>query len=189
MSACRFIAVTMAVAAMLAISGDAGFAAKDPAGFEDVQNEIVRPNLSAVNATPAVSLGKGTLALPRGNPLWGISLDALHETRDRPLFTPSRRPPAAAVTPPPAEPVKAPPPPPLPAEPDTPQVSLLGVVSGNGEGYAVLIATATHDIVRLKTGEGYQGWVLRSVSSREAVLEKNNRTAVVALPPLTGDQK
>src|SRR5215212_880442 len=34
---------------------------------------------------------------PRGNPLWGIPLKSLSLTRERPLFTPSRRPPAPAV--------------------------------------------------------------------------------------------
>jgi hypothetical protein len=34
---------------------------------------------------------------PRGNPLWGISLNSLSVTRERPLFTRSRRPPTPAV--------------------------------------------------------------------------------------------
>jgi general secretion pathway protein N len=78
----------------------------------------------------------------------------------------------------------APPPPPA-----APTLNLLGIVEGNGEAYAVFINTTTHDIVRLKTGEGEDGWVLRSVSGREAVVEKNDRTEVLELPPITGVPK
>ena len=59
---------------------------------------------SAGEATPAVS----------ANPLWAIPMSSLAATRNRPLFTPSRRPPAPVVAnaPPPLRP---PPPPPPPA--------------------------------------------------------------------------
>jgi hypothetical protein len=123
----------------------------------------------------------------RGNPLWGIPIESLQATRERPLFSSSRRPPAPAVI---AKPVEAPkvvvaPPP----EPEVPAFDLVGIVEGNGQGYAVFINTGTHDIVRLKTGEGQDGWILRSVNGRKAVLEKNNKTAVIELPALIGGQK
>jgi general secretion pathway protein N len=41
---------------------------------------------------------------------------------------------------------------------------------------------ATRDIVRLRTGENHDGWVLRSVRGREATLEKGPETAILALP-------
>lgn len=137
------------------------------------------PRLSAsIDVTPA-----GHAAA--GNPLWGIPVRSLRATRQRPLFSPTRRllMPPAVITPP-VE-VKAAPPPP----PSKPSLDLLGIVEGNGEGYAVFINTTTHDIVRLKTGEGEDGWVLRSVSGREAVLERNDHTEVLELPPLTGVPK
>src|SRR5262249_56938753 len=34
---------------------------------------------------------------PHGNPLWGIPLSGLSATRGRPIFSPTRRPPAPAV--------------------------------------------------------------------------------------------
>ena len=68
--------------------------------------------------------------------------------------------------------------------------AVIGIVlTGTAEGYAVLINTATKEVVRLKTGEGHDGWILHSVSGREAVFEKNNRTAVIAMPALNGEQK
>ena len=42
----------------------------------------------------AASAVAGAPAPPMGNPLWGISLNALTATRERPIFSPSRRPPA-----------------------------------------------------------------------------------------------
>lgn len=130
------------------------------------------PGAAAVEMPSAETLG--------GNPLWGIPLEVLNATRERPLFSPSRRPPMAAVIGPPVQAVEA-------AAPAAPQLTLnlLGTVEGDGEGYAVLIDTTTHDVVRLKTGEGEGGWILRSVSEREVVLENNGRTEVLKLPAIT----
>lgn len=132
-------------------------------------------------------LPSATIAPPAGNPLWGITLESLRATRERPLFTPSRRPPMPqAVAAPRSEPV------PVAAktvEPEQPSLNLVGIVTGSAEGYAVFVNTATHGIVRLKTGEGHDGWVLQSVGGRAAVLEKNHKTAVVSLPLREGDHK
>jgi general secretion pathway protein N len=121
-----------------------------------------------------------------GNPLWGIPLRSLQEARERPLFSPSRRPPLPAKT-------TAPPPQAAKAvavrQPDEPELNLLGVIIGSSEGYAVFLNNATHAVIRLKTGEDEDGWILRSVAEREAVLEKNHRTAIVRLPSRSGGQR
>lgn len=117
---------------------------------------------------------------PRGNPLWAIPVNTLTATRERPIFLPSRRAPAPAVAgPPPPEPVRPPPP---PAEPDRPQLALVGAISGEAEGIAVFIDQRTRDIVRLRTGENHLGWTLRSVRGREATLQKERETVLLALP-------
>jgi general secretion pathway protein N len=116
---------------------------------------------------------------PRGNPLWGIPLRSLSNTRERPIFLPSRRPPAPAVAGPPVE---APAPPLVQAEPDRPRLTLVGAVIGETEGIAVFLDEATNDVVRLRTGESHSGWILRSVKGREATLEKDRETVVLALP-------
>jgi len=46
----------------------------------------------------------------------------------------------------------------------------------------VFLDQATNNVVRLKTGQDHQGWVLRSVKGREVTLEKNKRSATLALP-------
>jgi general secretion pathway protein N len=119
------------------------------------------------------------------NPLWAIPLRSLQATRDRPLFSPSRRPPQAISAVPAPQPAKAA----VVRRPDQPELNLLGVIIGSGEGYAVFLDNATHAVIRLKTGDGEDGWILRSVAEREAVLEKNDRTAVVRLPSRSGGQR
>ena len=41
---------------------------------------------------------------------------------------------------------------------------------------------ATNNVVRLKTGQDHDGWVLRAVKGREATLHKNGKSEILALP-------
>ena len=107
---------------------------------------------------------------PTGNPLWAIPLSSLTATRERPIFLPSRRAPGPAVANTPV--VVATPPPSPAAEPEQPPLILVGAIVGDSEGYAVFLDQATNSVVRLKTGQDHQGWLLRSVKGREATLEK-----------------
>jgi len=117
---------------------------------------------------------------PSGNPLWAIPLSALTATRERPLFLPSRRPPAPAVA---GTPVAvAPPAAPPPAEPERPPLTLVGAIASETEGFAVFLDQATNSVIRLKTGQDHSGWVLRSVKGREATLQKDRLTATLVLP-------
>ena len=118
---------------------------------------------------------------PTGNPLWGVPLSALTATRERPLFTPSRRAPAPAVAGPVAAAPALPPPPP-PAEPDRPQLVLVGAIANGSEGIAVFLDQATNNVIRLRTGQDHSGWVLRSVKGREATLQKDQQTTTLTLP-------
>jgi hypothetical protein len=115
----------------------------------------------------------------RGNPLWAIPLTSLNVTRERPIFLPSRRAPAVAVAAAPPPPVPVPPPP--PAEPERPRLALVGAVVGD-VAIAIFIDQGTRGIVRLRTGEDYSGWILRSVKGREATLEKGRNSVLLALP-------
>jgi hypothetical protein len=120
-------------------------------------------------------------APPSGNPLWTIPLTVLSDTRDRPIFTPSRRPPPPPVV----EKPYVPPPPPRvetkpPPEPLT--LALLGTIAGDGAGVALFMEKGSQEVVRLRTGESHQGWVLRAVHGREAMLEKGDRKETVTLP-------
>jgi hypothetical protein len=113
------------------------------------------------------------------NPLWAIPLSALAATLNRPLFTPSRRPQAPVVA---SAAVLAPRPPPPPPASEHPNLALVGTVAAGNEDLAVLIDPMTHDAVRLRTGEGHQGWILQSVDRRTATLQKGGQSETLELP-------
>jgi hypothetical protein len=117
-----------------------------------------------------------------GNPLWAIAATSLSATRERPIFTPSRRPPPAVVA---AVPTRFEPAKPVarPAEPERPPLALVGTIIANNESIAVFTDTAMSDVVRLRMEENHAGWILRFVKGREAVLQKDGETAILALPP------
>jgi general secretion pathway protein N len=116
-----------------------------------------------------------------GNPLWALPLKQLSITRERPVFSPSRRPP------PPATPTYVAPvavrTPPKPVEPERPSITLLGTILGSTESIGVFFNPTTRDIVRLRVGEDHEGWALRSVKTREATLVKDRERVVLELPP------
>ena len=118
---------------------------------------------------------------PGGNPLWALPLKQLSNTRERPIFSPSRRPP------PPATPTYVAPvavrTPQKPKEPERPSITLLGTILGTSDSIGIFLNPATRDIVRLRLGEDHEGWALRSVKTREVLLVKDRDRVVLELPP------
>ena len=140
------------------------------------QPEPVTPP-AAVTAAPTSSEPAPTTS---ANPLWAIPLSTLTATRDRPLFSASRRPPQPAVAPVAIErPAPAPPP---PAEPEKPNLVLVGTIVGDADSFGIFIDQSSRTALRLKLGEQHEGWTLRSVQKREAMLVKDQQVAVVAMP-------
>jgi general secretion pathway protein N len=149
--------------------------------------EITQPGGPGRGANPGFGVPpRPTVAAPepRGNPLWAIPLKALTFTRERPLFTPSRRPPTAPVTyVAPAKPVAAS----TTAEPELPKLTLIGVILGEKDGIGIFVDGATHEVIRLRKNEGHGGWVLRTLEGRQATLQKATSTAVLVIPPPGGE--
>jgi hypothetical protein len=115
---------------------------------------------------------------PAGNPLWGIPIGSLSTTRERPVFSASRRPPAPLLAPVPV----AEAPPPKPAEPEQPPFTLVGTAIGKPQNVALIIEQTTKNLVRLHVSEAASGWYLRSVELRSMTLEKNSQTVTLNLP-------
>lgn len=152
------------------------------AGMAAVPTEPMEPSAAGAGTATIRIEADYTAAISQplgGNPLWAIPLKELAATRERPIFSPSRRAPApaAATAPyvPSPQPVK-------PAEPERPQLSLVGTIAGDKEGFGIFLDRSASTVFRLKTGEQYKGWFLREVRSRETVLEKGDKTATLALP-------
>jgi len=115
-----------------------------------------------------------------GNSLWAVPLDTLAATRERPIFSPSRRPPsppavAAALAPTPPASAK-------PSEPERPPLSILGTVVGRSNAIGVFMEEANKNVLRLHAGQGYAGWILRAIKRRQANFEKGNAIATLSLP-------
>jgi general secretion pathway protein N len=160
-----------------------------PPSERAVNSATAPPSDRAVNSGEAVPVrtaarspdGAVESSPSAGNPLWALPLKQLSITRDRPVFSPSRRPP------PPATPTYVAPVAvrsvPKPVEPERPSITLLGTILGSTESIGVFFNPATRDIVRLRVGEDHEGWALLSVKTREATLVKDRERIVLELPP------
>ncbi len=122
---------------------------------------------------------------PVGNAVLTIPLSKLSMTRDRPIFSPSRRPPPLPAPPVVAKQVE----PTKPAEPDQPPLILVGTVASGDSGIAVFVEQSTENTVRLRVNESHQGWTLRSIQGREVTLLKDRKSSVLALSPPGGNSE
>jgi hypothetical protein len=118
-----------------------------------------------------------------------IALDDLSETRNRPLFSPSRRPRPAnvevAVAAPP------PPPPPAPQAPTpAPNLTFLGTFESATEVGATVQIPPDDKPVVVRYGTYVNGWRVVDISRQRLVLALEDRTAVFKLfnpPALSGE--
>ena len=136
--------------------------------------------VSSAPVRPVVPLQGQTERALSPNPLWAIPLATLGATRERPIFSQSRRPPPVAEVP-----VVMAPPPPAPVRParvEPPQLSLVGTVTGDDQSFGIFVDQGTRAALRLRVGEDYQGWRLRSVQGREVILERDQQTTSFSLP-------
>ncbi|HLK80629.1 MAG TPA: hypothetical protein VKT99_03915 [Xanthobacteraceae bacterium] len=113
--------------------------------------------------TPALPAQGQERAVALPSPLAAQPLDRLSATRERPLFSPSRRPP-----PPPPTVVAAPAPPPPPPPP--PDVALFGIVMDGDEAHAVVRAGPADKIMRVGVGDDIAGWKVAQIEERRLVL-------------------
>jgi general secretion pathway protein N len=111
----------------------------------------------------------GTLA----NPLEAQPLDRLSATRERPLFSPTRRP--------------IPPPPPPPPEaaavavvPQPPNLQLFGIVVDD-EGARAIVRSGAEKVDRVQIGDDIGGWKVSQIEGRRLVLSLDGRFATFTL--------
>jgi len=146
--------------------------------------------LSARSAIPAETTVLGDAATPAPdatpapglNPLWAIPLKSLTATRERPLFAPTRRPPAPVI---PAAQAQAPPPPPVaakPAAPERPPLTLVGTILNADGNIAIVQDQTTQKVLSVRQGEAAAGWRVTDVTARAATVEKNAEVVTLALP-------
>jgi general secretion pathway protein N len=146
-------------------------------GALDAAPAAISPLDSALSGT--INPDKSGSAALAGNPLWAVPLSVLSMTRERPLFSPSRRPIAPAVA---AAPIAGHAPPPRPTEPDHPPLTLVGTIVGQAGSIAIFADQVSKNFIRLKTGQDHAGWTLRSIFGREATFEREDREVTLGLP-------
>jgi hypothetical protein len=106
------------------------------------------------------------------NPLAARPLDEFSATRDRPLFTRSRRPPAARIAPVAA----APPPPPPP-----PKLALVGILVEAGAASAVVRGAPSEKAIHVHVGEEIDGWKVTRIAERQIELSQGERSVTFTM--------
>jgi hypothetical protein len=117
----------------------------------------------------------------KSNPLWSIPLSALSETRDRPLFNPSRRPPPEILSVAPSNTD-------TPLETEGPPFALIGTILGSKARVAVLLDQTNSRVTQLQQGKAESGWTALSVGARSIVLRNGDSLKTLSLPAPTGPQ-
>jgi hypothetical protein len=146
-----------------------------------IETESARPDVSGETAADAGSPPPEVSTT--GNPLWAIPISKLSATRDRPLFSASRRPRTPTVA---AAPVSAP----VAAKPvalELPPFTLVGTIISEDSRIAIFFDQTSKIATGVREGERTSGWTLRSVESRSAVLEGSNRMVTLDLPEPTAE--
>jgi hypothetical protein len=161
---------TAAVIAVLPADADSFDKDANSAGTEIKLAAPHPPNIPPAERTPV------------GNSVWAIPLAQLTITRERPIFSPSRRPPPLPAPLAVVNSVE-------PAEPERPPFALVGTVAGEDGGIAVFVERATETVVSLRVNESHQGWILRSVQGREVTVQKDRESSVLALAPPGGSSE
>jgi hypothetical protein len=175
----RIMLLVLSVTAGLVATASPSLPQATALRLESVPVEVSRPAIPSAGPMTPDSMEPSAAGRMKGNPLWSVPLGTLTATRERPLFSPSRRPPPAPVLV--SAPVAAPPPPPPPPAPERPNLSLIGTVRGETGGIAVFLDPTTQATVRLHTGQSHRGWILHSVDRRAAELHKGDRTETIGL--------
>jgi hypothetical protein len=109
------------------------------------------------------------------DPLAAVPLESLTATRERPLFSPSRRPP-----PPPASPVVQIPAPPPPL-PDAPRVVLVGIVLDSDRARAILRVGSDDKVMRVGIGDDVGGWKVSQIEGQRLVVSLGDRSVTFTL--------
>lgn len=149
-------------------------AARAPAAASDDDEEGAPANGATAVVPAAAADAAEPVTVAPGVVLPGLA--ALSVTRERPLFSPGRRPP-----PPPEVAEAEPPPPPPPKPPADPPFELAGIVAGGDLNVAMLRNRDTQAIQRAKAGEQFDGWTLAEIGQRYVVLQQEDRSVRLAM--------
>ena len=141
------------------------------------QSAPEKPPLAPIEIGTGGAVASAAAPAAEGNPLWSIPISTLSATRDRPLFSPSRRPPPPILTI--ERPVSEATP---PAPPAPPPFSLVGTIIGENSRIGIFFDENTKTTTRIRQGDGEAGWIVRTIDPHSAVVEANGRMVTLVLP-------
>jgi len=113
------------------------------------------------------------------NPLAAHPIAAFAATRERPLFSPTRRPPPRPVAADAPRPVAVPPSPAPPSAP--PSMALFGTIIGLNGARALIRTGDAPKIVEVAAGDEVGGWTVNRIDKRHLVLSLGERLATFEL--------
>jgi general secretion pathway protein N len=131
-----------------------------------------------VRAIPAAAIDTEMPAVS-GNPVAVVRLDRLSDTRDRPLFSPSRRPLSPPATPAIAARVERAPQ--ALSLPSPPGVALFGIVVGEQGARAFIAMGVANEIIGVRPGDDISGWTVSAITQRNLVLSRAEQSATFTL--------
>lgn len=144
---------------------------------DGAQTDVAPPQPTATDATAAPTAAETDRFVL--NNLSPLTVDGLTGFRDRPLFTPSRMPPAPPVVEVPVEPEPEPEPEPV-AEPapevTTPNVRLAGVLDTSGAAIALIQDLASGITKPYRAGESVEDWSVDAIEPTRVQLSYQGRT-------------
>jgi hypothetical protein len=119
----------------------------------------------SVRADGVVPVQSG--ATKHDNPLAAHALKEFTATRDRPLFTPGRRPPALPTS---LRDVAPPAPP--------PNLTLFGILVGTDGPSAIVRGAPSEKVVHVRVGDQVDGWKIAQIGERQIVLSRDDRSVI-----------
>jgi hypothetical protein len=140
--------------------------------FRRTANAVFLLGTTAALGADAPAPAQGSSNVTLSNPLALQSLERLSATVDRPLFSPSRRPP-----PEPAAQASQPPVPPAPP----PNLVLSGIVMDGERARAVVRVGAEKKILHAQIGDNIDGWTVSQIEGRKLVLSLDGRYVTFTL--------
>jgi len=124
---------------------------------------------AAAAQQPAATNTPALAAAPAAaDDLSGVPLEHFRAIVERPLFSPTRRPPPSSA-----------------GEPDSGprQFQLKGVVVSAREQHALIVSQATGKSYRVRTGDVVEGWRVERITADSAAFTKDGVEALVRLAP------
>jgi len=135
-----------------------------------------RLSVSIVCLCGMAGVGYADVIKSDDNPMGVLSLSQLDATRQRPLFSPSRLPPA-----PPPQPIELPVVQAHETPPTPPAVVLLGVVTTIAGPQAIIKPTPTEKARTIHIGDEIAGWKATEIEPRRIVLVHDTQSSDIAL--------